>query len=416
MWGLIMPYVNSYLRLNHDFEPSLINLGSSALYLGDYLGCRKVYIELCYLIYKKIGLNKELAFAILVTCLGYGIVALNSNPYMVIIVDNLIVGFGCGLLTISSLWPLWSHFGNTNATLTGVVVMAYSLGATIYANIFTQVVNPDNLTPKGDKSTDQIYPQSVADRVPMGFLVFAIVTSVIGFGAMIMIKSKPKTDSETEHDTGHNKSYKEILLSYNFWRLFVLFYLDYYAVAFLISDYRVFMLKHISDDHLISYASSIITIANNIGRVMWMIFLDYTNFKTLVVVINLAVATLLFTIPMIWSNTTLLITWMSGIWLFGSGLYPSFIVETYRIFPGDSGKKAYPILTLPWTLAIFSMNGVTAIGDWYGYTYVMYILILCSLGSIILVLIFPAKIEKSVKEVDLIDELILEDKDVSINP
>lgn len=176
------------------------------------------------------------------------------------------------------------------------------------------------------------------------------------------------------------------------------------------------MLKHISDDHLISYASSIITIANNIGRVMWMIFLDYTNFKTLVVVINLAVATLLFTIPMIWSNTTLLITWMSGIWLFGSGLYPSFIVETYRIFPGDSGKKAYPILTLPWTLAIFSMNGVTAIGDWYGYTYVMYILILCSLGSIILVLIFPAKIEKSVKEVDLIDELILEDKDVSINP
>lgn len=416
MWGLIMPYVNSYLRLHHDFEPSLINLGSSALYLGDYLGCRKVYIELCYLIYKKIGLNKELVFAILITCLGYGVVAVNSNPYMVIIVDNLIVGFGCGVLTISSLWPLWSHFGNTNATITGIVVVGYSLGATIYANIFTQVINPDNLTPTGDKSTDQIYPKSVSERVPTGFLVFTLITFVIGFGSMLMIKNKPKTGSEIEHDTAHNKSYKEILLSYNFWRLFVIFYVDYFTICFLACDYRVFMLKHISDDHLISYASSIATVANNAGRLIWMVFLDYTSFKTLLIVINLSVAGLLFTMPLIWSNPTLLITWICGIWFFSSGLYPSFIVETYRVFPGDSGKKAYPILTLPWTLATFSMIGITAIGDGYGYIYVMYILIVSCLATIALILILPAKIEKTVKEVDLIDELISEDKEVSINP
>ena len=411
-----MPYVNSYLRLHHDFEPSLINLGSSALYLGDYIGCRKVYTELCYLIYKKIGLNKELIFAILITCLGYGVVALNSNPYIVIIVDNLIVGFGCGVLTISSLWPLWSHFGNTNATITGIVVVGYSMGATIYANIFTQFINPDNLIPTGDKSTNQIYPDSVSERVPMGFLLFALITFLIGFGSMIMIKNKPRTDSETENDTAHNKSYKEILLSYKFWRLFVIFYIGYFTICFLVCDYRVFMLKHISDDHLISYASSIATVTNNGGRLIWMIFLDYTSFKTLIVVLNLSVAGLLFTIPLIWSNPTLLITWICGIWFFSSGIYPAFIVETYRVFPGDSGKKAYPILTLPWTLATFTMIGITAIGDWYGYIYVIYILIVSCLGSTALILILPAKIEKPVKEVDLIDELIAEGKEVSINP
>jgi hypothetical protein len=416
MWGLIMPYVNSYLRLHHDFEPSLINLGTSALYLGDYLGSRKVYTELCYLIYKKIGLNKELIFAILVACLGYGLVAIISNPYMVIILDNLIVGFGCGVLNISSLWPLWSHFGNTNATITGIVIVGYSMGDTIYANIFTQIINPDNLTPTGDKSTDQIYPESVSERVPTGFLVFTVITFVIGLGSMIMIKSKPKTDSETEYDTSHDKSYKEIVLSYNFWRLFVLFYLDYFTICFLVCYYRVFMLKHISDDHLISYSSSIAAVANNVGRLIWMVFLDYTSFKTLLVVINLSAAFLLFTISLVWSNPTLLIIWIFGIWFFTAGIYPSFIVETYRVFPGDSGKKAYPLLTIPWTLCTFTMIGIAVIGDSFGYIYVMYILMVSSLSSIALILIFPAKIQKPAKEIYLIDENIVEDKEFSINP
>jgi hypothetical protein len=411
MWGLIMPYVNSYLRLHHDFEPYLINLGSSALYLGDYLGSRKVYIELCYLIYKRIGLNTELIFAILITCLGYGVVAVNSNPYMVIIVDNLLVGFGCGVLNICTFWPLWSHFESTNATITGIVVVGYSFGATIYANIFTQVVNPDNLTPPpADKSTDQIYPDSVSERVPTGFLVFTLMTFVIGFVSMIMIKSKPKTDSETEDDIAHNKSYKEILLSYDFWRLFVIFYLNYFIVIFLVCDYRVLMLKHISNDHLISYASSIATVASNLGRFIWMVFLDYTSFKTLLIVINSSIVVLLFTIPLIWNYPTLLITWISGIWFFSSSIYPSFIVETYRVFPGDSGKKAYPILTLPWTLATFTMVGITAIGDSYDYIYVMYILIASSLSSTALLFLLPTKIQKPGKEEGLYQPLITIDK------
>ncbi len=195
----------------------------------------------------------------------------------------------------------------------------------------------------------------------------------------------------------------------------MIFYLDYFTICFLVCDYRVLMLKHMSDDHLISYASSIATVANNVGRLIWMVFLDYTSFKTLLVVLNLSVAVLLFTISLVWSSPTLLITWICGIWFFSSGIYPSFIVETYRVFPGDSGKKAYPILTLPWTLVNFTMVGITAIGDWYGYIYVIYILMVSCLGSTVLIIILPAKIQKPVKEVYLIDELILEDREVSIN-
>lgn len=415
MWGLIMPYVNSYLRLHHSFEPSLINLGSSALYLGDYIGCRNIHTETCYFIYKKAGLYQEYIFAILVACFGYGIVAVYSNPYMVIIVDNLIVGFGCGLVTISSLWPLWSHFGNTNATITGVVIVGYSLGASIYALIFTQVVNPDNLIPSGDKSTDQIYPDSVSERVPTGYIVFTAITFVVGMSSILLIKNKPKTDSEIQQDS-HDKSYKEILLSSNFWRLFLLFYIDYFVICFLVCDFRVFMLKHISDDHLISYASTISTLGNNLGRVIWMIFLDYTSFRTLVTVINAMVILLLVTIPMIWDEPVLLITWISGLWFFSSGLYPAFIVETYTVFPGESGKKAYPILTIPWTLCTFSVIGITSIGDEYGYIYIIYILIGLTLGSIVLVSFWKPKIEDIIKEVDLKEDLIIEEKHNSINP
>jgi hypothetical protein len=40
IWGTLLPYINSYLRMNGSYSYEIINLGASLLYVGSYIGAR----------------------------------------------------------------------------------------------------------------------------------------------------------------------------------------------------------------------------------------------------------------------------------------------------------------------------------------------------------------------------------------
>ena len=120
--------------------------------------------------------------------IGYALSALWYNPYYVLFCIGIILGFGCGVLNVCSMWPSWAHFDNTNATIAGIVLMGYTISPGLFGFIFTQIVNPHNLSPeKSDKSTDLIFPDSVSERVPFALLVFAGLIVVSAFIAVLMI-------------------------------------------------------------------------------------------------------------------------------------------------------------------------------------------------------------------------------------
>lgn len=366
--------------------------------------------------YKTIGLKTSLMSAILVSCVGFGMVAIWSNPYVVILLDNFIIGIGCGVINVSSLWPLHVIFGNNNATVIGIAIVGFSAGASIYGLILTQIVNPYNLTPTGDNSTNQIYSDSVSERVPMGYLVFAVLTFTVGVISLMLIKSKSRSESDSHIDSfSPALSYKEILKSSSFWKLFWLFYLNYFPMIFLICDYRVIMLKHIHDDHLVSYASTLAAFANNSGSLLWMIVLDYSSFNTIMIAIDVILVGFLATLPMIWDEPVLLISWVCVMWFCCGGLYTGSVYETYNAFPGDTGKKVYPLLTIPWNLSVFSTVGITTIGDRYGYDYAMYILIVMTVASLAIVVFWKDIKHIDTKNSSLSNELILDEAEKSIN-
>jgi hypothetical protein len=407
-----MPYVNSYLSLHHELEGPLMNFGASVIYLGDYIGCRMIYLEACYYIYKTIGLRNTLIASILVVCFGFGLVSVWPDPYAVVLFDNLIIGVGCGVINVSSIWPLHSIFGSSNATVTGLAMLGFSIGPSLYGLILTEIVNPDNLTANGIKSTDEIYPDSVSKRVPLGFLVLSAIFFTVGMISLLIIKIKPNSDSESSQDEAYpTLSYKQIFQSSGFWRLFWFFFLSYFSMIFFISDYRTFMLKYIKDDHLISYTNTISIITDNIGSVVWMIFLDYTSFNTSMIVINSILMILLATLPIIWNIPIAFIVWICALWFCFGGLYAASVYETYNAFPGDTGKKVWPLLTIPWNLSVFCTVGITAIGDWYGYSYAIYILIAMTIASIAIILFWKHSI--IIQKESLSSELISDE--ISIN-
>mmetsp|Transcript_3609 Transcript_3609/g.3384 ORF Transcript_3609/g.3384 Transcript_3609/m.3384 type:complete len:86 (+) Transcript_3609:181-438(+) len=79
-------------------------------------------------------------------------------------------GLGCGLSYTTPLIIGWSHFPNSKGKVSGVIVGGFGLGAAIYNQIATKIVNPHNekanIKVKDDGTTNHYFDSSIADGVP----------------------------------------------------------------------------------------------------------------------------------------------------------------------------------------------------------------------------------------------------------
>jgi MFS family permease len=345
-------------------------------------------------VYKKIGLRNEIIISSAICAIGYALSALWYNPYYVLFCIGMILGFGCGLLNVCSMWPSWAHFDNTNSTIAGIVLMGYSISPGVFGFIFTNIVNPDNLPPdKSDSSSDKVFPDSVSERVPLGLWVFSGIIVVSTIIALILIYDSPNGSSEEEEkeEVPEAMPYKEIFKSLNFWRLFFQFYMNFFLVIFLFCNFRSILLLHISDDHLIAYAGTLSTVSIIVGRMFSMYILERSNYIVVMTLINISTIMLCITMPMIWANPVLSISWVCAMYFISGGIYASGMIETYINFPGEDGKKIFPLLNIPWTLCTFSIAGITSIGDEYGYDIAFYTIALITMLSQIMLCVWKAR-------------------------
>jgi hypothetical protein len=71
------------------------------------------------------------------------------------------------------------------------------------------------------------------------------------------------------------------------------------------------------------------------------------------------------------------------------------------MFPGEDGKKVFPIITISWTLCTFSITFITEIGDDWGYELACYIIALATAMGQLIISFWPREENKVVNEVNL---------------
>ena len=81
----------------------------------------------------------------------------------------------------------WLWFPNNPGLVSGLILGGYGTGALIYDNVFTHLINPDNL-PIDD---DGFYPPEVDDRFVMTWLTLVTTWIAIFAVGFIMINPGP---------------------------------------------------------------------------------------------------------------------------------------------------------------------------------------------------------------------------------
>lgn len=405
-----MPYINSYLRSYSDFPTTILNNGTSVTYLGDYFGLRTIYIELAYILCRLIGNKKSIFVAVLACAGGLALCALWPNPYYIVACYGIILGFGCGLLALVSLWPVWSYFGLTNGKVTGIVLIGYSLGPGLIGLAFTHIVNPENHAPQSDGESDNlIYPEQVNQRVPYAILVVAGAILFIGMFALFIVSENKTTTEDLENSQVYNRielPYRIIFKTQKFWRLAIILYFQYFILAFFLCNYKIILLNHIHNDHLVAYAGSACFVSSIIGRVFFSGVLDYISFKTCSSIINSISILVLVSMPAIWNIGVLAIIWTSIIFFVTAGLYPSYLMEVGRNFNPETSRKIFPIFMLSITSSTFTASILTELGNLIRLENILYLLACTALIDQLIVMFWNIKttVENQVSLLDIEDD------------
>lgn len=117
-----------------------------------------------------------------------------QEPYLFMFVWGLGIGTSTGFGQLPSMLSCWKWFPYKKGTVTGITSIAFSLGPTIYALMFTFISNPDNKAPdvKVDRGSDdeKLFGKSVSDNVEWSFIAFAIVSAVVGIAGVLLMHER----------------------------------------------------------------------------------------------------------------------------------------------------------------------------------------------------------------------------------
>ena len=86
----------------------------------------------------------------------------------------------------------WEWFPNNRGLVTGVTLGGYGFGSFIFAQVSTQLVNPDNLSTDPNLTDGNIdfFDPEVADRVPYMIQTLVYIWIFIVFISVLLISRK----------------------------------------------------------------------------------------------------------------------------------------------------------------------------------------------------------------------------------
>ena len=371
-FGNMAPYIASYIRLNS--KPSnlrytvatylyVVQFGISGIsaaaggYLAKYLGPRMVTLIGCVFITGGTALSYfaiQHSFAMLLVTYGVMFGIGNGLAYTVLV--------GCAM----KWWPKWSGIASS------VALSGYGLSAFLFNAVQTWFINPENSKPMNipyiDHPNEKYFGQEeVLEKVPLVFLLLALCYAGLQGIGTVFISYPHMVDSEEDQDSENKESSKaetgnssdslqpqQMIQKFNFYMLFLMFTVVGVVTTFFFSLYKTFALEEVtSNDHLITIAASIGSVAGVIGRIFWGIISDLTDYKFSMVINSCLMTVLLYT----FYSTSAAGEWMLFMWIsatsFGiGGYYVLFPLALSKGFGQDYLSANYGVLYIPHTIGV----------------------------------------------------------------
>ena len=399
-WGMIYPYIGSYLRsLDSSVSFSEVYSALPLSFLIENIG-----VFAAPFLIRIGGTRKTLLEGGALTSLSFMICSLLKSSTAVVWTYAVLFGTGAGIITITSFFPAWDHFPRSRGMVTGFIMSGYSASNLVFGLLFTYLANPTNKEP-----TNLDFGEEVNRNIPyvmllMG-LVFAGVTIV---GVFLVREARVHTQALMSAPLGEF-SVRQMLSERQFWGMFFLGYTVFFFWYFFVGVFKSYGLQVFGDDHFLAYIGSMAGAAGGVGRVFWPSLLDYFSFRKVMTCSMILQLVGCSSLHFIVANKYLYGAVVVVLFFCCSAVYPSLAVETNNIFHPYS-SQVWPFIYLAATLASISSIVLKYIGEAVGYFYIYAVCSLVILTSIVLLGTIrrePVKWAKS-KEIQevLLDQLL----------
>lgn len=163
--GVISPYIKSYYRLPEEnnmtlnIMPMCQVLGACIMPIGSYLA-QYWNPKLMILLGEAVALSALMAAALMSSSFGW-------------FVTFYVIAYGTqNFVYMVPIHHVWQWYPGHPGLMSGILIGGYGLGAFLFDNVATHVINPDNL---GIDETTGYYPAAVTDRFQR--LMFVLIGS-----------------------------------------------------------------------------------------------------------------------------------------------------------------------------------------------------------------------------------------------
>lgn len=419
-YGNLSPYITSYIR--NQSSPHNLRIGTTSLVYASAVVSQGVSMFLGGWLDRKIGPRLTTMAGGLVMSGGVMLsyFAIKLSFWMFTFTYGVMFGLGLGVCYIGPLacavrWlPKWKGFAS------GFVVSGFGLGAVLFTYMQTLYINPHN-QPLSDSGYFE-HPD-VLSKVPSSFLLFGGVYMAMQVLGSLLLTNPPTTTPESDpheinedapqgrtnmdditasvnsetplwgtHLTAIEESTTsflswtqdrvtglspwQMLKTFGFYHLWILFFLLATAVFTIATKYKLFGQVFIKNDHFLAAVGSVSAIFNSAGRILWGVFADRFTYKVGLVCLTAIMATFVLTFyATVIVGKVMFTVWVCVLFFCVGGIFSLFPTAAARSFGSKYFGTNYGILFTANSLST-AVSAVISIYlfdylDWFGYFFLV---------------------------------------------
>ncbi|RNA25051.1 oxalate:formate antiporter-like isoform X1 [Brachionus plicatilis] len=420
-FGNMVPYITSYLRESVHIN---IRYSNSVWIATAYNFAFSISILLSGLITSYLKLNTKLSILLGSALLSLSTIlthfTIQKSFFLVVLTYGILFGIGSGFAYSGPISLAIKWFPNKSGLSVSAILFGYGASSILFDQIQTMYINPGNLSP--DKPFSSSFPDEkyfsnpeLLARVPKIFLILGGVYAllqVVGVGLLAERKDDPSVQindfcEETEliksekmnslgvryEDSTEGLSLNEAWKYAAFWMLFCKIFSQLVPCGLVITYYKTFGQRFISDDQFLSQVGSIAAFFNAFGTFFWGFVIDRSIYKICFVSLSTVLISLTSTLYLVqYLNFRILYAVCVGlINMCQSGVYVIMPTVIVKSFGSKNFQAIYGLLFLSPLFSSLMVGILGSSSDKIGWFWVFIICALIALLGWILGFVFNVR-------------------------
>ena len=332
--------------------------------------------------------------------------SIQYSAYLLFLTYGFMFGIGSGTAYICPISCAMKWLPKWKGLASGIVIAGFGLSSIIFVPLQTLFINPHNKEPDHDIdsisfniNSEKYFSQAdVLDRVPVYFLLQGSILAIIQFIGVIFLVNPPplisdhddtnKTnnhvmiersngsyvlnDDESSKDNVNKQTIDvpplKLFVNINFYILWLMYFIFGISLYFMATLYKTFAFEEVTcDDHFLAIVGTASALCNCIGRLVWGILADITDYKFVLVLNSAVMACFLSTLyATSVGGKIMFLIWICGIFFCKSGFFSLFPLAANNSFGSKYIGINYSLLM---SCCIFSVLFVTFI-SWFLVKYI----------------------------------------------